>query len=143
LLTAAKPKHRSIPRTRSGLELPRGVDGRRLLARRFRDLYEAYAAEVGGTLTEGEKGIIRQAVALQIQAEQMQEAIVRGEIIDADQLIRVSSTSKRILSAISARAAQSKPTGPDLHSYLSSRYGSSEPAEAVADVDESESMTDS
>jgi len=114
LLTAAKPKHRSIPRTSSGLELPRGVDFRTRIGRRFRDLYTAYAAEFAAPLSEPEKAIVRQAVALQMQAEAMQQQILQGERVDADQLIRISSTSKRLLSVIAGKAAKNKPQGQDL-----------------------------
>jgi hypothetical protein len=36
----------------------------------------------------------------------MQAAIVRGEPVDNDQLIRLSSTARRVLETISAKAAQ-------------------------------------
>jgi hypothetical protein len=84
LLTAAKSKHRCIPRTTSGLELPRGIDFRTVPGRRLRDLYTAYAAELGAPLSEPEKAIVRQAVALQMAAERMQEQILRGETVDSD-----------------------------------------------------------
>jgi hypothetical protein len=62
---------------------------------------------------------VRQAVALQLQAERMQEAIVRGETVDADQLIRVSSTSKRLLEIIAKKTGKREPTkGQTLMDYL-------------------------
>jgi hypothetical protein len=109
LLSATKTKHRPIPRTRSGLELPQGVDFRTRIGRRFRDLYEAYAAELGAPLSEPEKAIVRQAVALQMQAEAMQQQILQGERVDADQLIRISSTSKRLLQIIAAKTGKRDP----------------------------------
>jgi hypothetical protein len=57
-----------------------------------------------------------------LRAEQLQAAIVRGEDVDDDQLIRISSTSKRILEAISAKATKRKaPASGDLQSYLAGR----------------------
>ena len=109
MLSATKTKHRPIPRTRSGLELPQGVDFRTRIGRRFRDLYEAYAAELGAPLSEPEKAIVRQAVALQMQAEAMQQQILQGERVDADQLIRISSTSKRLLQIIAAKTGKRDP----------------------------------
>ena len=50
-------------------------------ARRFRDLVRSYEAELGGELSEAERSLVRQAVALQLQAERLQEAIVRGEAV--------------------------------------------------------------
>lgn len=72
----------------------------------------------------------------------MQAALIRGEPVNNDELVRISSTAKRLLETICAKADKRKPAGPDLQSYLRSRYGV-EPAEAVADVDEPESTTDS
>ena len=58
-----------------------------------------------------------------MRAEQLQSAIVRGEEVDNDTLIRISSTAKRILEAISAKAAKRKaPDGvPDLQAYLAAK----------------------
>jgi hypothetical protein len=82
----------------------------------------AYEAELGGELSEAERSLVRQAVALQLQAERMQAAIVRGETVDADQLIRVSSTSKRLLGIIASRTGKRKPAaGPTLAEYLAAK----------------------
>jgi len=99
-----------------------GVDGRSAGARRFRDLVNAYEAELGGVLSEAERSLVRQAVGLQLQAERMQGAIVRGEPVDSDALIRVSSTSKRLLAVIAAKAGKRKPTDkPNLKDYLAAK----------------------
>jgi hypothetical protein len=107
---------RTIPTTRSkvsnGTRLLQNVDLRSSSARRFRDLVRAYEGELGGNPSEAERSLVRQAVALQLQAERMQEQIVEGEPIDPDQLIRVSSTSKRLLGIIASRAGQRKPPAP-------------------------------
>jgi hypothetical protein len=92
-------------------------------------LVQSYAAELGGELTEPERALVRQAVALQMQAEAMQEAIVAGEKVDPDLLIRVSSTSKRLLSIIAGNTGKREPSaGPTLAEYLAEHYG--EPADA-------------
>ena len=46
----------------NGTQLLRGVDGRSSSARRFRDLVRAYEGEFDGSLTEVERGQIKQAV---------------------------------------------------------------------------------
>jgi len=46
-----------------GSSRPANVDGRSAYARRFRDLVRAFEAEVGGTLSELERGLVRQAAA--------------------------------------------------------------------------------
>jgi hypothetical protein len=133
--------HKSIARTSTtnrsavtnGSKLLVGIDGRSPSARRFRDLIQLYEAEIGGELTEVERGLVKQAAALTLTAEGMQADIVNGKPVDPDAMIRVTSTAKRILGAISAKSAKNKPSGPDLASYLASKYpakANAEPADA-------------
>jgi hypothetical protein len=95
----------------NGRLLSKAVDMRSAGGRRFRHLVQSYVAELGGVehLAESDFSLIKQAVALQMQAEAMQESIVRGEAVDPDALIRVSSTSKRMLEAITTRVEANKP----------------------------------
>jgi hypothetical protein len=97
------------------------VDGRSSTARRFRDICHNYEIEAGGDITEVERDLIRQAAGLTLRAEQLQAAIVRGEPVDNDDLIRLSSTAKRLLEAIRAKAKK-KPAGPSLQDYITQRY---------------------
>jgi hypothetical protein len=109
-----------------------GVDGRSSAARRFRDICANYEAEAGGNVTEVERDLIRQAAGLTLRAEQLQGAIVRGEPISNDELVRISSTAKRLLETIRGKADKRKPAGPSLREYIASKYGSP-PAEATED----------
>jgi hypothetical protein len=90
----------------NGSKLLVGIDGRSPSARRFRDLIKAYEGEIGGVLTEVERGLIKQAAALTLRAEGMQSDIVNGVDVDNDALIRISNTAKRILGAIATKAAR-------------------------------------
>src|SRR5215218_10200066 len=76
-----------------------GVDGRTSGARRFRDLMKAFAAEYGGLalLSEPERALVRQAASLTLENERLQVAIAKGERVDGDLLIRLSSESRRAL----------------------------------------------
>jgi hypothetical protein len=65
--------------------------------------------------------MIRQAAGLTLRAEQLQAAIVRGEAVDDDQLIRLSSTARRLLTAIAAKAAKRKPPAPTLQDHIARR----------------------
>ena len=118
-LTRSSTTNRSA--VTNGSRLLEGIDGRSPLARRFRDLIKAYEAEIGGELTEVERGLVKQAAALTLRAEQMQAAIVRGEPIDNDQLIRISGTAKRILGAIGDKASKRRPAGPSLQDHIARR----------------------
>jgi hypothetical protein len=80
-------------------------------------------------LTESESGLVRQAAALALRCEQLQVAIVRGEVVDDDLLVRISGTSKRLLGAIAIKA---KPaTGETLAQYMARKA-----TESTADTDD-------
>jgi hypothetical protein len=105
----------------NGSRLHANVDARSAGARRFRDLIQSYTDEIGTALSESEMALVRQAAALTMQAETMQADIVNGLAIDADQLIRISGTAKRLLGAISAKASARKPNTPSLQDHLARR----------------------
>jgi hypothetical protein len=97
------------------------VDGRSSYARRFRDLVGAFSAEIGGgSLTEFEQGLVKQAAILVLKTEQLQECVVRGQEVDADTLIRLSGESRRILSSLRTKAGARESSEPvaELQAYL-------------------------
>jgi len=102
-----------LDKVSNGRIVSKEVDLRSRGGRRFRHLVEAHVAEIG-EVTESELGLVKQAVSLQMQAERMQEQIVRGEAVDADALIRISGISRRLLATISDKAKASAPAGPTL-----------------------------
>ena len=91
-----------------------GVDGRSASARRFRDLVADLTTEHAGDrdLSTAETGAIRQAAALLLRAEQLQVAIVKGETVDSDTLIRLSGEARRALDVLKKRGAKGKPHIP-------------------------------
>lgn len=121
--------------TSDGIELPRAADGRTLASRRFRSLCDAFAAEFAGQLTEVDRSLIAQAAGLTLRAEQLQAAIVRGQDVSNDELVRISSTGKRLLEAIRAKADKRKSTGPTaLQQYLAERAASAAGAPEAEDA---------
>src|SRR5215217_7122717 len=118
-------KHRStaIPRSltnrsrvTNGTRLLEGVDGRSPTARRYKDLIDEFSHGLGGAeaLGEADRALVRQAASLTIRAEQLQAAIIRGEPVDPDELIRLTNTARRTLAGIRPKE-QPKPA---LHDYL-------------------------
>jgi hypothetical protein len=93
-------------------------DGRTISAKRFAAIIEAFSKEIGGPLTESESGLVRQAAALALRCEQLQTAIVRGEVIDDDLLVRISGTAKRLLGAISVKSDGKKPAATSLADHF-------------------------
>jgi hypothetical protein len=129
--SARRPKVAAAPRTRSMVtnqsKLLHGVDGRSTTARRFRDLIADYAREAGGSavLSPAELGMVRQAAAMTLRAEQLQAAIVRGEPVLADEMIRLSSEARRVLAGLRKRHPRKAP--PTLAEYLAARGGNLPP----------------
>jgi hypothetical protein len=95
-----------------------GVDGRSALARRFRDLCESLAADLGGALSQADQLTIRSAAALAVHAEELQARIIRGELVDADDVIRSANASARLLASLRTKAQARKPTVPALRDRL-------------------------
>lgn len=108
-------------RVTNGTKLLSGVDGRSSGARRFRDLADAFAADLdtGTGLTEAEMTVVRQAAGVALRAEQVQAAIVNGADVDLNELTRLSNVVSRLMGALKAK--RQKPTGPSLAEYLASK----------------------
>jgi hypothetical protein len=118
-------------RTVGGIALPR-IDGRKLSARRFRALVTAYENEFG-TLTESDRALIAQVCSIQLRLEELQAATVDGRDVDADQVIRLSSEHRRLLTSLGRKASQHAAAQPsELDEYLAATYGEQTDTEADA-----------
>jgi hypothetical protein len=98
----------------------RGIDGRSVDARRYRDVAIALADDLGGQdkLSESSKILVRQAAALTVQVEGLQSKIVAGADVDLEQLTRVANSLARTLSRLGRKRAVRKLTVPE---YLAQR----------------------
>jgi hypothetical protein len=78
-LARRKPEARS--RVGNGKTLLPMVDGRSATARRFKDLVEDIAADLGGRalLSEGQRQLIRRAAMLSAECERQEALAARGE----------------------------------------------------------------
>jgi hypothetical protein len=134
MLSTNKAPTRATARSKisNGTRLFTNIDGRTSSARRFRDLVQSFEAEFEGNLCEADRSLIRQAATLLLKSEQMQEAVVRGEPVDSDALIRMASTAKRVLAAISAKSVKRKPAAPTIADYLA-RKAAEKAASAAED----------
>lgn len=100
----------------------RGVDGRSLIARRYRDVCIALADDLGGQgkLSEPVRILIRQAAALTVQVEGLQSKIVAGEDVDIEQLTRLSNSLSRMLHRLGLKKPMA-PKNPTLAEYLAQK----------------------
>jgi hypothetical protein len=92
----------------------RDVDGRSMVARRYRDVAIALADDLGGhdKLSESSKILVRQAAALTVQVETLQTKIVSGEDVDLEQLTRLSNVLGRTLQRLGLKRAIPRPASP-------------------------------
>jgi hypothetical protein len=83
----------------------RGIDGRSVDARRYRDVAIALADDLGGQdkLSESSKILVRQAAAMTVQVESLQSKIVSGDDVDIEQLTRLSNVLGRTLQRLGIR----------------------------------------
>jgi hypothetical protein len=89
-------------RITNGTDMLAGIDARSAPARRYRDLCQSLADDLGGaaSLTTAQTALVRQAAAMLVQSEAFQSAILNGEIVDSEQLVRLSNSAVRILSRL-------------------------------------------
>lgn len=97
-----------------------GVDGSSAKARRYRDLVEMLTDEMGAGLTEGERLQIRNAATLQMHAEELTAALVRGEAVDPEAITRAANGATRALAALRKRRP-TRTTGPTPAEYLAAK----------------------
>lgn len=73
-------------------------DRRTRAAKRFASLVKQFSDEIGGAspLSEARMAMVRQLAGVILQAEIMQAAIVRGDTVDAEQLVRVANLQSRL-----------------------------------------------
>ena len=100
----------------------RGVDGRTKRAKRLREIVAEISEPLGGyaNLPEVTRVTVRNAAALILNSESMQERIARGEAIDGDVLVRTVATATRLLNALK-RHATPTAKAPTLKDYLANR----------------------
>lgn len=107
----------------NGRRLLAGIDGNSALARRYRDLVEMLTEEAGGaSLSEGQRLQVRNAATLQMHAEELTAAMVRGEAVDSEAITRAANGASRALAALAkTKPAERKPKAPGVAAYIASK----------------------
>ena len=116
----------------NGKDLLEGVDGRCLLARRYRDVANAIIVDQGGLdrLSETRVQLIRRFAAAACLAEQLEARLVRGDQIDIQEHSLLVSTMVRVAQRLGVDR-RAKNITPTLGDYLLSSKASDMEAEAV------------
>jgi hypothetical protein len=112
-----KPTARS--RVSNGRDVLPNVDGRSLIARRYRDISTAILIDQGGVdqCSESRLQLIRRFAAAACLAEQMESRLANGEQIDIGEHATLSSTLVRLAAKIGIDRVPQDVT-PSLAEYL-------------------------
>ena len=112
-----KPEARS--RVSNGADVLPGVDGRSIIARRYRDIIAAIEIDQGGAdhMSEARAQLIRRFAAAAVLAEQMEARLANGEQIDIAEHATLSSTLVRLAQRIGINRVP-KDITPSLSEYL-------------------------
>ena len=99
---AGLAKREARSRVTNGADILPGVDGRSLIARRYRDIIAAITIDQNGAggLSEARQQLIRRFAAASVLAEEMEARLANGEQIDISEHATLSSTLVRLASRI-------------------------------------------
>jgi hypothetical protein len=99
---------------------PRRVDGRSRMARRFRALVKQFTDDLGDKPTKAQAELVRQAALLVVRAGEIQQAVLAGDAVDDDVLVRLTNSAVRALSALGIQQKRNVKA-PDLRAYLAKK----------------------
>jgi hypothetical protein len=107
-------------RLTNGKDLLPDIDGRSLIARRYRDIYSAIVADQGGfdQLSEARLQLIRRFAACCVLAEKMESQLARGEQIDIIVYAQLTSTMVRVAQRIGLDRVPRDISSPSLADIL-------------------------
>lgn len=107
----------------NGSQMLPGVKGTSAKARRYRDLVETLTDDLGGDLSEAERLVVRNAATLQLHAEELTAAMVRGETVDPEAITRAANGATRALTTLRKSRAQKTSSPRSVASYLRQKQG--------------------
>jgi hypothetical protein len=112
----AKPEARSRVSNGKDLFLD-GVDGRSVLARRYRDILAQLTSDIGGDPSEAQSIIIRRATQLAVWCEQADAAAAGGKPLNIVEYATATNTLRRLLLDLGLERRM-KDITPSISSYL-------------------------
>ncbi len=120
-----------LPRLRSRVTNGRTLfvegDARGPWARRWRDLFEAHAADLGGanSLSEAQRSLIRRCATIEVQLEQIEGRLAQGGSSDLRTYATAAGHLRRILETLGIERKPRDIT-PTLEQYIAEK-GKSDP----------------
>lgn len=110
-----KPEART--RVGNGSAVLPGVDGRSIIARRYREILEALVSDMGGDPSEAQQQIARRAATIAIDCEQQDAAAARGEPLDVKTYTTASNSLRRLLESLGLERRARNVT-PSVSEYI-------------------------
>jgi hypothetical protein len=122
-------KSHARSRVTNGGDLLPDVDGRSIIARRYRDIMSAILVDQGGEdhCSESRVQLVRRFAAAAVLAEQMESRLANGEKIDVAEFALLVSTLVRVANRIGLDRIP-KNIAPTLDQYLATRRNTLETA---------------
>jgi hypothetical protein len=98
-------------------------DGRSPWARRWRDLVELHAGDIGqpDLLSEAQLSLIRRVATIEIELEAMEGRLSQGGAADFDTYTRAAGHLRRLLETLGIERAKRDVVVPSLQEYLRHR----------------------
>jgi hypothetical protein len=96
------------------------IDSRTHWAKRRRELIEQLTADLGREPSVKDTVLISTAASTAVRVEQLNRALTRGQPINDEDMVRLSNTLTRLLSALGLKSTPAKPQAPSLREYLAS-----------------------
>lgn len=116
----ARPAH-TRSAVSNGSRLPGGVSATSAEGRRFVDIMQDLATELGGNLGPAEQLQVRTVAGLMLHVEQLQGCMLKGQPVDSEQLTRASNSAARLLSALKRRKVERKPARRSVDAFLAAK----------------------
>lgn len=116
-MAKAPPPPEFSTRRGTGAVVLAGVDGRSMMARRFREIVTGIESDLGGDITEAQKHLLARAATLAVWCEERESDLANGQDFDAVQYATISNALRRLLSDLGLHRV-SKDVTPDLGDYI-------------------------
>ncbi len=97
-----------------------GVDGRSMMARRFREITAGIESDLGGDLTEAQGHLIARAATLACWCEERESELAQGKDFEALQYATIANALRRLLADLGLER-RGRDVTPDLASYIAGK----------------------
>jgi hypothetical protein len=108
------------------------IDQRSLAARRWRDVYDQIAADLGGDLSMAQTQLVRRAATIAVQCELIEAMMATGQSIDINTMNIYGQLTDRLGRTLQRLGIKRQPRDvtPDLRSYITRRQAQAKPSAA-------------